>query len=113
MRDAPLGLKSPTEIQATCLNGMQYWTAVENDPNPRAVTESYQQWIPIEAVAKNYIRYIAAAMQLYIEHHYPNVDFDRTEDPEFFVYKFQSRVYSAPFIAHHIGGLPFSHNLCG
>jgi hypothetical protein len=103
VRDAPLGLKSATEIQITYLNGMKYWTAVENDPNPQAVTESYQQWIPIEAVAKNYIRYIAAAMQLYIEHHYPNVNFDRKEDPELFVYKYQSWVYNAPFIAPHIG----------
>lgn len=103
VRAAPLGLKSSMEIQPLYLSGMEYWSPVENDPSPNSVLAAYQEWLPIEGVARNYIRYIAAAMQLYIDHHHPDVNYDRKSDPELFVYTYQSWVYNAPFLSHHIG----------
>jgi hypothetical protein len=100
---SPLGLKNTTEIQGAYFNKMEHWTDVEHDRDPKAVVESYQKWLPAELVARNYIRYVAAAMRIYIEYHHPGVKLDPKEEPECFVYVYQSWVFNAPFLSHHIG----------
>jgi hypothetical protein len=103
VRESPLGLSNITEIPSAFLQGMEHWSEVEKNPNPQAVIAAYQRWLPIESVARNYVRHIAAAMRLYIEYHHPDQNLPSDKEAEDFVYIYSSWVYQAPFLSHHIG----------
>jgi hypothetical protein len=103
IRDSPLGITTPLEIQNVYFEKMSFWHDIENSSNFQVVIDSYNAWLPAEAVAKNYVRYIASALRIYIEHHYPDAQIDFNKEPEDFVYIYQSWGHKAPFISHHIG----------
>lgn len=103
VQNCPLGLSSPVEIQGAYFERMQYWKVIGESQNPSDVIAAYQQWLPSEAVAKNYVRYIAAALRIYIEFHCENASVDATKGDEEFLYTYEVWARNGPFISHHIG----------
>lgn len=102
VKDSPLGIKL-TELPSVYMSGMEYWKPIEDSKNPQVVIDAYNQWLPREAVSRNYIRHIASAMKLYIEHHHPDHAIENSKSEEEFVFVYQSWVTKAPFLSHHIG----------
>lgn len=85
------------------MGGMTHWKAVLDSTRPSEVMDEYQRWMPLEALARNYVRYISSALQIYLQFHFPKQPVDYSLDPENFVYIHQSWAYKAPFLSHHIG----------
>lgn len=92
-----------TELPTRYMSGIKYWKVLEESSRPHEVINAASDWLPIEGLARNYIRRIAAAMILYIEHHHPDHPIDRSKSEEEFVYLYNSWVTKAPYLSHHIG----------
>jgi hypothetical protein len=103
IKGSPVGVADATQIYSAFMGGMTHWKPIFESKNPSAVMDEFQNWMPLEALARNYVRYVSSALQIYLKFHYPKQEIDYSLDAENFVYIHQSWAYNAPFLSHHIG----------
>jgi hypothetical protein len=70
--------------------------------NPTLVQDQYQEWLKIEGLARGYIASIAMALKIYLEY-FVQVDFDRSQSDEDFVYIHQAWMNKVPYLTEHSG----------
>ncbi|MEQ7873854.1 hypothetical protein ABDK56_07590 [Sphingomonas sp. ASV193] len=102
VRMSPLDI-SVTDLPGIYMSAIEYWTATEKSKDPKTVINNYNEWLKREVVCKNYIKNIASAMKIYIEHHCRSLVIQEREKDEEFVYIHESWVRKAPYISQHIG----------
>lgn len=103
VRDSKVGVSSNLEIQNVLLREIKIFNLIDSSTDPNRISELYTGWLPYEALAKNYLRYVSSALNIYIIYHLPDANVDSNAEPAEFIIANSSWGNNAPFLSHHIG----------
>lgn len=93
-------VKSENDLLAAFNRGLPTWRVILESKNPQLVQDQYQEWLKIEGLVRSYIASIAMALKIYLEY-FVQVDFDRSQSDEDFVYIYQTWMSKVPYLAEH------------
>ena len=111
IKDSAVGISSNTQIQQNLFKKMTLWKEIDESRVPERVSDLYSEWLPYEAAAKNYVRYVATALKIYITYHFPSEKIDPKIESEEFLVVYSPWGNNAPFLSHHIGVATILANL--
>lgn len=103
IEETDLPINSDTQFMTLIMTHIELWKVIDESKSAEEVTQAYGKWLSVEALCRNYLRFISAALKLYVQYNHPNAQFDFSKSDQEFVYIYSSWGNNAPFLSHRMG----------
>ncbi|HEX5211225.1 MAG TPA: hypothetical protein VFW22_05780, partial [Pseudolabrys sp.] len=88
------------DLSGLLMQGMPRWNDILKSTDALVVQRQYSEWLKVEGLARAYISSIAIALKIYLEY-YLQIEFDRSQSDEDFVYINQVWMNKVPYLTEH------------
>ena len=93
-------ITSEDELFNVLIRGLPNWKIILESKNPQLVQDHYQEWLKVEGLVRGYIASIAMSLKIYLEC-VVQLEFDRSQSDEDFVYVYQTWMNKVPYLTEH------------